>query len=1044
MLWEKGTEVRRIDNPGKQGSTTGQLRQRGTVVYYGVRWRDGSNDYVAEDQLEPTHSTLSNDPYAVLESGRLGRAEDLRRSLTHVHLSGRLANLVYSMGVTNTDFFAHQYKPLLTLLESPADGLLIADEVGLGKTIEAGIIWTELRAREDMRRLLIVCPAMLREKWRDELKVRFGIDATIVNAGTLADDLKHSSSAGPSKAWIASYQSLRPPKNWRPSSEALGPRVSARTVLANLLDEHSSEEPLVDLVVFDEAHYMRNPERAVHTLGELLREVSHYRVLLSATPINLANEDLYHLLRLCDPDHFQYPSSFKEMLAANRPLVLARDAALRRTASVEEIMKHVQDAASSDLLGQSKQLASIIDEPPTEEKLLSPGYRAELAASLERVNLLAHVVTRTRKRDVQMERPRREVTPESVPMTETERRFYNFVTEVTRDYAWRRSISDGFLLATPQRQVCSCPAAFARAWLGGDQTLVEDMAEQVLQDSEDADDGDESEFEEISSSLKEFLLANRPRDIDVSELERSDSKLIRLLEVLTEYFKDHPSEKVILFTSFRATAQYLSEHLNSARMRAQLLWGNMRESKQDLINEFRDRPELRVLVATEVAAEGVDLQFCRLLINYDLPWNPMRVEQRIGRIDRLGQKAKVINIWNLFYKDTIDERILGRLLTRLKIFEEALGEPEPIIGETIQKLEAKLLTSKLSPAEEDAEIERARQALENVRLRQEDLERNASQMIAHGGLVLDRIAAAQELSRRVTEYDLTIYVRDFLARHAPGHQFSQLSELNEFAIQLPTNVAAELDEFCRRNGLIGQTLLGSAMVRTCRFLNSVTSVSNKAWEPIHQFHPLIRFIGEKLSGLDEAFYPVIAVQVDANRVRDVPTGDYIFAIRRWTFKGVKEEEWLQSAVCSIESKEILDDEASDKLVNSARLHGLDWLEASNLVSPAVSADCLDHLEMHLGEAYKRSTKRKQDENSDRLMFQLHGIDQHLSNRLQVLETIRFRHEELKRIALAKATQGRIDKLRAKMSLKREQVLQRERVVPDHQLVCAGLLRVGVR
>ena len=209
MQWEKGTEVRRIDNPGKQGTTTGQVRPRGSVSYFGIRWRDGSNDYVAEDQLEATSSGLSNDPYAVIESCRLGRAEDLRRSLTHVHLSGRLANLVYSMGVTNTEFFAHQYKPLLTLLESPADGLLIADEVGLGKTIEAGIIWTELRAREDMRRLLVVCPAMLREKWRDELKLRFGIDATIVNAATLEEELKHSSSVGPSKAWIASRYALQ-------------------------------------------------------------------------------------------------------------------------------------------------------------------------------------------------------------------------------------------------------------------------------------------------------------------------------------------------------------------------------------------------------------------------------------------------------------------------------------------------------------------------------------------------------------------------------------------------------------------------------------------------------------------------------------------------------------------------------------------------------------------------------------------------------------------------------------------------------------------
>jgi SNF2 family DNA or RNA helicase len=1040
MPWEKGTEVRRVDNPGKLGETTGQVRSRGAVNYYGVRWRDGTNDYVAEDQLELTATAHSDDPYAVIESGRFGRSEDLRRSLTHVHLSGRLANLVYSMGVTNTEFFAHQYKPLLTLLESPANGLLIADEVGLGKTIEAGIIWTELRAREDMRRLLIVCPAMLQEKWRDELKNRFGIDASIVNAATLADELRHSSSFGPSKAWIASYQALRPPKSWKPTAESGGKRLSARSVLANLLDENATEDPLIDLVVFDEAHYMRNPESAAHTLGEMLREVSHHRVLLSATPINLANEDLYYLLRLCDPDHFQYPSSFKEMLVANRPLVLARDAALRRNSRAEEIIDHVKAAASSELLQQSRQLASILEDPPTKERLQSAEYRAELASSLERVNLLGHVVTRTRKRDVQMQRPRREVTPEKVPMTDAERKFYTYVTEVTRDYAWRRGISDGFLLATPQRQVCSCPAAFARAWLGGDTTLADDMAELVLEDMEEGED--ESELEDISATLKEFLLANRPRDVDAAELERSDSKLARLLEVLTGYFADNPGEKVILFTSFRATAHYLSERLSTAGMKSMLLWGNMRESKQDLINEFRERPELRVLVSTEVAAEGVDLQFCRLLINYDLPWNPMRVEQRIGRIDRLGQKAKVIYIWNLFYQETIDERILGRLLSRLKVFEEALGEPEPVIGETIQRLESKLLTSKLTPEEEEAEIERARQALENVRLRQEELEKNAAQMIAHGGLVLDRIAAAKELSRRVTESDLIVYVRDFLSRHAPGHQFVQLDAPNHFTIQLPVGIAAELEEFCRRTGQIGQTMLGSGLVRTCKFLNSVTSVGSRAWEPIHQFHPLIRFIGYKLTRLDEAFYPVVAVRLASTGDLPVAPGDYMFAIRKWTFKGVKEDEWLQAAVCDLKSRTMLAEEIGESLVNAARLHGGDWLEATYLIEPGEIAERLDELEVHLADAYRRASKRKQDENSDRLMFQLHGIEQHLVNRLRVLEATRSRHEELGRLSLAKATQGRIDKLAARMGLKREQVMQRERVIQDHVLVCAGLLRVG--
>jgi len=1039
MAWDKGAEVRRADNPGKVGATTGHVRPRGGVNYYGVRWRDGSSDYVAEDQLELIEGLRGDDPYALIECGRFGRSEDLRRSLTHVHLSGRLANLVYSMGVTNTEFFAHQYKPLLTLLESPANGLLIADEVGLGKTIEAGIIWTELRAREDMRRLLIVCPAMLREKWRDELKLRFGIDANIVNAAQLVDELKHSTSFGPAKAWISSYQALRPPRSWRPGGEPTGKKLPARTHLASVLDENGSEDPLVDLVVFDEAHYMRNPESAAHTLGEMLREVSHQRVLLSATPINLASDDLFHLLRLCDPDHFQYPSSFQEMLNANRPLVLARDAALRRDSTVDEILGHVREAAASELLQNSRQLAAIVQEPPTEERLRSAEYRAELASSLERVNLLAHVVTRTRKRDVQIERPRREVRAEKVPMTETEQRFYTYVTQVTRDYAWRHGISDGFLLATPQRQVCSCPAAFARAWLSGDTTLTEDLAEIVANDSEDIDD--DTEFEDIGATLKEFLIANRPRDLDAAELERSDSKFARLIQVLSEYFADNPEEKVILFTSFRLTARYLTDRLTNAGMQSMLLWGGMTESKQDLMNEFRERPDLRVLIATEVAAEGVDLQFCRLLINYDLPWNPMRVEQRIGRIDRLGQKAKVIYIWNLFYQETIDERILGRLLSRLKIFEQTLGEPEPVVGETIQKLEAKLLTSKLTPEEEDAEIERARLALENVRLRQDELEKNAAQMIAHGGLILDRISAANELSRRVTESDLIVYVRDFLSRHAPGHQISQLEEPNLFTIQLPVNIAAELDDFCRRTGQIGQTMLGAGLARNCRFLNSVTTASNKSWEPIHQFHPLIRFIGDKLTRLEEAFYPVVAVRLPPEAAAETPCGDYMFAIRRWTFKGVKDEEWLQTAACNIATGDILDDAAGEALVNHARLRGADWLVGANVIDRQLLGQRLDDLELHLAGAYDRATKRKQDENADRLMFQLHGIDQHVQDRLRVLHDIRGRHELAGRGSLAKATQGRIEKLRARINLKREQVLQRERVVPDQALICAGVLRV---
>ncbi len=143
--------------------------------------------------------------------------------------------------------------------------------------------------------------------------------------------------------------------------------------LAHLLDEHAEEDPLVDLVVFDEAHYMRNPESSVHRLGEMLQKVSQQRVLLSATPINLHNDDLFHLLQLCDPEHFQYPSSFQELLLANQPLVSARDAALNPSSSAEEILTYVKGAAETDLLRNSRQLATLLEAPPTDKDLAPTG-----------------------------------------------------------------------------------------------------------------------------------------------------------------------------------------------------------------------------------------------------------------------------------------------------------------------------------------------------------------------------------------------------------------------------------------------------------------------------------------------------------------------------------------------------------------------------------------------------------------------------------------------------------------------------------------------
>lgn len=1045
MNWDKGIEVRRLDNPGKVGATTGQQRERSSGLYIQIKWhQDGSTDYVAEDQVEKVDDSNVSDQYDAIHARKIGRSADFRRNLTKIQLAGQLANLVYSMGITQTDFYAHQYKPLMTLLDSPANGLLIADEVGLGKTVEAGLIWTELRAREDLRRLLIVCPAMLREKWQDELKNRFGINAQIVDAKTLTEELRESSATGPIKAWITSYQAIRPPKSWKPSTEKTstankGNPPRATSILASLLDEHDGSD-LVDLVVFDEAHYMRNPDSSANRLGELLREVSVYRILLSATPVNLHNRDLFQLLQLCDPNHFQFESSFHEMILANQPLVKARDAALSTKSTSEEIMTHLQAAADTELLANSHQLAALINDPPTSDKLQSEAYRADLADSLEKLNLLGHVLTRTRKRDVQTHRPIREVRRESVPMTEVERSFYEFVTEVIRDFAWKKGISDGFLLATPQRQVCSCPAAFAKAWLGDSATLLKDLADVAAEEAEEADE--DAEYDDISASLKEFLFQNRPRNINLAQLEQNDSKLNRLMKVTQGYFKANPKEKIVLFTAFRATAHYLQQKLTSAGAGAMLLWGGQKQTKQEVIEEFASRDDVRVLVATEVASEGVDLQFCKVLINYDLPWNPMRVEQRIGRIDRLGQLADKIHIWNLFYKETIDDRILGRLLERLGIFESSLGDPEPIIGEQIQKLEAYLLTGKRTREEEEAEINRTAQTLENIRHRQEELAKNAPQMIAHGGLILDKIDAANEISKRVTEQDLIIYIQDYLTQHAQGHHFSEdPTAPGTYAIQLPPKVATEFDEFIRDNGMIGQTQLSTGILTCCRFLNKIAGQSKRGIETIHQFHPLVRFIAKCHAGKPEKGFPWVSMKLTSKSSHFAKPGNYFFALRKWSFKGIKKEELLAASVYDLERREFLEINAADTLINEVRLNGSDWLEAKNAVDPHQAENIIDQLEDKLDQEYRAAFTRKQNENKDRAMFQLHGINQHLESRVAKMLATKKTHEFLKRTGLAKATQARVDKLTARMDMKREQVNRQEIVTPNNDFVCCGVVKV---
>ena len=315
MPWDPtipGLVVRCVRTPGRHGTTTGRTKQAGSFLLAEVDFGPMAKEYKPVEQLEPV--APPPDMARLRAAGQWGGPTELRRVLLAEKIQGALTSMVYARAAAHTHFYPHQFKPVLQFLQSPVGRLLLADEVGLGKTIEAGYIWQELQAREAARRLLIVCPAALCHQWRTALWHHFRLPAQVVSARELVAQDRHAPCTS-----IASLEGLRPP-----ATSARQTRPSGAAQLARLCAQHTAPaDPLFDLAIIDEAHHLRHPSTANHRLGELLRDASRYLLLLTATPVHLASDDLYHLLRLLDPDQFPNPAVFQETLRANTPVVRA-------------------------------------------------------------------------------------------------------------------------------------------------------------------------------------------------------------------------------------------------------------------------------------------------------------------------------------------------------------------------------------------------------------------------------------------------------------------------------------------------------------------------------------------------------------------------------------------------------------------------------------------------------------------------------------------------------------------------------------------------
>ncbi len=1016
-----GVRVRLRDNPGKQGVTTG--RYLGAPDRPQVEVTFGPNEvvfkYATTLDVCPDKQELALE---LLRHGEFGTVGDLRRLLTFEKIRGHLTNVLYSMESSNTDFYPHQFKPVLKFLESLDGRLLIADEVGLGKTIEAIYIWKELQAREQAQRLLVVCPAMLQDKWRSDLRYRFNILADIVTSKVLKERLESFAELGNRLAFtsICSLESLRPPANWE--DDAAG---SVRAQLARLFDRTPATEggALFDLVVIDEAHYLRNPSTASNRLARLLRETARHLLLLTATPVQLVSDNLYQLLRLIDPDFFFDSVIFGSLLDANRPVVGALRHLWNVPPSPEEARQNLEEALGSAFFSNNSILRSVAEELRRGEPL-GEDARVRLGQQIEAASLLGQYLTRARKRDVIERRVERVPQLLAVSFSPEEKEIYDRITARIRARARGYRGVALFQEIARQRRMASCMVAALKAW--GESGDLEGLLWEDLGKSVDLDeDVVEDEGVQPAAVTAEDEVG---RNIDYGLLERVDTKYRELLGFLRGRLAENPREKFVLFAYFRGTLSYLRAGLERDGIRAVIIQGGMGDEKWEIIERFRDSDELSVLLSSDVGSEGIDLQFCRFLINYDLPWNPMKVEQRIGRIDRLGQKAEKIFIVNFALKDTIEDRILQRLYDRIRIFRESVGDLEEILGQMTERLLVEIFTDELTEEEMQRRADQVAMAIAARRLGQEKLENEAINLLAFSDYILQVVARSRDQGRWLQPEEMRQFVEDFFYRRYPGTVVRRHQQLDGVhLVTLSGGARVDLQSFLL--GYLGarSTDLHRANDVACFFDPKRAGVMGRRYELLDQTHPLVQWIRACYERENERFHPVAAVRLKAEL--GLSLGRYVYTAHLWRLSGLRKEIRIRYKVLRVEDGTILSDEESERFVGYLARHGEDFPNARNLLDMNVAIECGERGERLLLEAYERAVADFTAENESRCAVQEKSARQYHERRVRELteRVERFRQEG--KTAMIPPTEGLIRKLDSELEIKLSRITQ-SRVIDD--------------
>ncbi|WP_166028704.1 helicase-related protein [Streptomyces chilikensis] len=647
-------------------------------------------------------------------------------ALTLAKLSTPLTDIVYSYQSSRTVFRPYQFRPVLKLMNSDRQRLLIADEVGLGKTIEAGLIWNELEQRTHLRRDfgrrggthfrgLVVCPAALVTKWQAEMRERFDRRLEVLDREGMAKlvEMFRDGDRNEPFAGVVSLERLR--------------REGQLTELAELA-------PRFDLVIVDEAHYLRNASSRSHAAAALLADWADALIFLSATPLNLGNQDLYNLVRLLDESSFPDPKVFERQLEPNRHLNALAVSLARGAANVKggprPLLSHLKRVRSSSfgILTAQRPEFQRLQELLNTDAPMSPQRLAEARRCIGELNALAGIVNRTRKVDTPDRKALRQAEDVKVVWTPEERAFYDGLRAWCLRRASRSGTAAGFAAQMWLRQAASCIPAMQQRLRErfAPRTADDEAVEELLYESEATDDvespvnGDASAAESSPETLAHELTEQAEDLSRLRALLRElpvDSKFERFAQMLRDA-RARGMRQAMVFSFFTRTLEYLQERL-APEFKVRVMHGKVDPQERiRIMKDFR-AGAFDLLLVSEVGSEGLDFEFCNVLVNYDLPWNPMRVEQRIGRLDRFGQKHEKIFIFNMQVPGTIETDIFQRLYTRIGVFQDSIGELEPILRGRLKELHRIVLDPRLTQDERRRQVDRIQVARVD---REKDLE----------------------------------------------------------------------------------------------------------------------------------------------------------------------------------------------------------------------------------------------------------------------------------------------------------------------------------